>query len=92
MWSFHRRFPFRDAPDTAAFTCCHVLAGAAILRVIHDAEDGAWQFLCGSEHDTSEARIVSLREIYALDKSVGLLADLPCGYSAERQNKTENWR
>ena len=33
-----------------------------------------------------EARIVSLRYIYELDNSLGLLKDLPCGYCAERES------
>ena len=94
MWPFgkRRRFPFRDAPDAAVLTCCHVLDGAAILRVTHDAEDGMWQFLCGGEHDVSEARVIALQEAYALDHSVGKLADIPCGCVAMRRSKKAKWQ
>ncbi len=92
MWPFGRRFPFREAPDTAALTCCHVLAGAPILHVTHDAEDGMWQFLCGGEHDASEARVIALREAYALDASVGQLAKMPCGCAAQRSSKRGKWQ
>lgn len=92
MWPFRRRFPFREAPDTTAFTCCHVLTGATILRVAHDADDGAWQFLCGGEHVASEARVIALQEAYALDAAIGQLAKLPCGCVAQRSSKTGKWQ
>ncbi len=76
----------------AALTCCHVLDGAPILRVTHDAEDGMWQFLCGGEHNANEARVVALREAYALDNSVDKLADMPCGCVAVRSSKAAKWQ
>lgn len=39
-----------------------------------------WQFLCGKEHTTDDARIVSLEEVYALNPSIGEVADMPCGF------------
>ncbi|WP_304610309.1 hypothetical protein [Muribaculum intestinale] len=84
--------PFADVPDTAVITCCHVTDdGAPVLYVSHDDDDGMWQFLCGGEHSEDEARIVSLRYIYELDNSLGLLKDLPCGYCAERESLKGKW-
>ncbi len=84
--------PFTDAPDTAVITCCHVTDdGAPVLYVSHNEDDGMWQFLCGGEHSEDEARIVSLRYIYELDHSVGLLKDMPCGCYAERESPAEEW-
>lgn len=42
------------------------------------------KMVCGSsyedkEHTTDDARIVSLEEVYALDPSIGEVADMPCG-------------
>ena len=91
MWPWGRRFPFREAPETAAITCCHVMAGAPILRVTHDEEDGMWQFLCGGEHDAGEARVIALQEAYALDASLGKLVKMPCGCVAQRRSKTGKW-
>lgn len=51
-------FPFDDQQNTACFVCCHVLEGQPILYVSHDKDDGMWQFLCGSNHDMEDARIV----------------------------------
>ena len=84
-------FPFADAPDTAVFTCCHVLNGERpILYVSHD-EDGYWQFLCGAEHSDEEARIVSLLSILQLDSSVGDLAQMERGYYTESMDDKSNW-
>ncbi len=85
-------FPFKDAPNTAAIICCHILdENMPILHVSHDEDDGMWQFLCGESHDISEGRIVSLHEIYTRDSSIAQLADMPCGYDADRQDITADW-
>ena len=53
-------YPFPDPPDTACFTCRHILnEHKPILYISHD-EDGSWQFLCGGIHREEDARIVSL--------------------------------
>ena len=92
MWPFRRRFPFRDAPDTAVITCCHVLEGAPILRVTHDAEDDMWQFLCGGTHEESEARVIALEEVIALDETLDSLAKMPCGCVAQRSGVKAKWQ
>ena len=85
-------FPFYDAPNTATIICCHIIDdGKPILYVSHDEDDGMWQFLCGSRHDIDEARVVSLKEVFDLDNSVGVLKDMPCGYYAERKTQNDNW-
>ena len=48
-------FPFDDAPNTVAITCCHIMNdNMPILHISHDSDDSMWQFLCGNPHDTSE--------------------------------------
>ena len=72
-------YPFPDPPDTACFTCRHVLnEHKPILYISHD-EDGSWQFLCGGNHREKDARIVSLAEIMNIDASVSEYADLDYG-------------
>ena len=84
-------FPFRDKPNTAVFTCVHVLnRERPILHVTHD-EDGDWQFLCGAQHDVEEGRVIALEEAYALDPSVGQLAGLNYGRSADRADINSGW-
>lgn len=84
-------FPFSDSPDTACFTCCHVLdEHKPILYVSHD-EDGYWQFLCGSNHKEDDARIVSLATILEIDGSLSDLADLDYGKYAEAADSSSDW-
>lgn len=86
-------FPFKDAPNTACLVCKHVLdKEKPILYVSHDKDDGMWQFLCGCEHKEDDAKIVSLYSAFMLDQSVGELADMPCGYYAERESEKEKWK
>ena len=81
-------FPFYDAPNTVAITCCHTIEnGEPILYVSHDEDDGMWQFLCKKTHETDEAKLVSLKAVFDLDNPVGILKDMPCGYYAERKTK-----
>ena len=86
------KFPFYDAPNTATITCCHILEnGEPILYVSHNEDDGMWQFLCGKAHETDEAKLVSLKSVFDLDNSVGILKDMPCGYYAERKAQDDEW-
>lgn len=88
----HRAFPFEEAPDTAVFTCCHVLSGAEPIRYVsHDEDDGAWQFLCGGDHEESDARIVSLQSIWNMDPAIGALAGMPLGSHACRDDAADSW-
>lgn len=84
-------FPFDDAPNMATIICCHIMSGEdPILFVAHD-NDGMWQFLCGKSHETSDARLVSLQEAFGFDKSIGKLANMPCGYYATRKTIKDKW-
>ena len=65
--------------------------GEPILYVSHDEDDGMWQFLCGKAHETDEAKLVSLKSVFDLDNSVGILKDMPCGYYAERKAQDDEW-
>ena len=58
---------------------------------LNDEDDGMWQFLCGKAHETDEAKLVSLKSVFDLDNSVGILKDMPCGYYAERKAQDDEW-
>ena len=72
-------FPFDDDSHTACIVCSHVLDNNEPITCISHDEDGMWQFLCGKEHTMNDAGIVSLEEVYALDPTIGEVADMPCG-------------
>lgn len=89
----YNNYPFYDSPDTAVITCCHIIDDEEpVLYVSHDSDDGMWQFMCGKSHDISEARIVSLMDIFNIDNSIGILSDMPLGFCAERENKDSKWK
>jgi hypothetical protein len=85
-------WPFADRPNTASITTRQVLEGAPILLVTHDADDGGWQFLCGTTNDPSDARVVGLGRMYKRDPTLGELSDLPEGWRASRTSADVPWR
>ena len=85
-------WPFQDPPNVATLTTVNVLEhGAPILFVCHDADDGAWQFLCGKTNDPSDGRVIGLDYALGLDKSIAELADLPLGWCAWREAPGSPW-
>lgn len=83
-------FKFREERNVAVFTTSNVLAGAPILRVVHDAE-GDWQFLCDITTETADMRIVCLEEITKQDPTVNELFELNYGWSAWRDSPQTDW-
>lgn len=82
---------FDEDPHLAVITTSVVLAGAPILMVTHDEDDGGWQFLCGTTNDPEDGRIVGLAHIVARDPSVLRVADLPLGWVAFRSSPADEW-
>lgn len=85
-------WPFADPRNVAVFTTRQVFgSGQPILRVTHDAEDGAWQFHAGDSARAADAMVVALEEVLARDVSIAELADLPLGWRAERAAVGQPW-
>lgn len=88
-----RGWPFADPENTAVFTTRQVVErGLPILWVWHDADDGAWQFLCGTTSDDEDLLVVGLAEIVRIDPSVASVADLPLGWKAWRPSPGDSWK
>jgi hypothetical protein len=86
-------WPFDEAENVTTMTVRQVThGGQPILYVSHDADDGMWQFLTGGPVEMADAMIVSLREVYRIDSTIGELADLPLGWTAERSALGQPWR
>jgi len=85
-------WPFEDPENVAAICCRHVLDGSDILRVTHDEEDGCWQILCGNSHMEEDGRVVCLGCMAKLDQTLLELSDLPLGWCADRNSKSEPWQ
>jgi hypothetical protein len=83
---------FSDPPNVAVYTTEDVATGQDwIAYVTHDEDDGAWQFIGHREATEEEARIVALKTIVTLDKSVAELHDLPLGWVASRSSPQDEW-
>lgn len=61
------------------------------MCVAHDADDGAWQFLCGQPHELDDARLVCLGCMVVKDQRLVGLADLPIGWCADREDSEAPW-
>jgi hypothetical protein len=86
-------WPFANPKNETVITLKSIVSGVKpILRVSHDADDGGWQFLDGSDVTEKDASIVSLEEITRMDPSVLELADLPPGWYAFRAAPSAKWQ
>jgi len=86
-------YKFNESENTACFVCNHVLdRERPILYVIHEEEDGSWQFLCGhNDHTEADCKIISLREASDIDGSINDLYEMPLGVGADRKTSSSNW-
>ena len=86
-------WPFHDPENVITMTVRQVMQGGQpILLVVHDADDGMWQFLTGEPLEMVDAMIVSLCGVFRIDPSVGELADMPLGWTAERSAVGQPWQ
>lgn len=85
-------WPFKDAENLAVISLKRITDGSKpILYVVH-AEVGDWQFLDGGDVSEEDATVVSLREIVEIEPSIGNLADLPSGWTAQRASVDKPWQ
>ena len=87
---FNWKFP--DDPHARVFLSETVNKGTEpVTFVLHDAEDGAWQFLGNSMSDGGGPVISCFHHPIDRDPSLAELADLPLGWYAERGRVGEPW-
>jgi hypothetical protein len=88
------KYKFSDPENTACMVCNHVLENqSSILIVMHDEEDGMWQFLCGEEiHKTEDAKNITLVEASNIDPSINELYEMPLGVGATRESIYDAWQ
>jgi hypothetical protein len=82
---------FDDPPNVAVLTTHHILEGGEILFVSHDEDDGGWQFHASEAVSEHDVKVVALKEIVELDRSIMQLADLPLGWVATRKSLGQDW-
>jgi hypothetical protein len=85
-------WPFEDPENVVCLTTRQISDGnLPILLACRHAEEGMWQFLTSAPFATNDALFVSLGSVFEIDSSIGKVADLPLGWSAERSWLTEPW-
>jgi hypothetical protein len=87
-------WPFADPPNVAVFTSVEIVErGMPIVYVVHEEEDGAWQFHSANGPPSTEddVRVVGLKSILAMDPSISELADLQFGWRARRNDPDAGW-
>jgi len=86
-------WPFDQAPNVAAITSTHITKdGDPILLVTHYEDDHSWGFQSGKPIETKDGQLVAMKTIVELDPTVMQIADLPPGWSAERDAVAADWR
>lgn len=89
------KWKFEDPQNVAVYVNKKaILDGGWIARVVHDDDDGSWQFHAQESEEFNEAdiAILSLKKIVEKDASVIQLADLPYGWHAWRETKSSPWK
>jgi len=86
------RWPFDQAPNVAAITSIHITKdGCPILLVTHYEDDHSWSFQSGKPLIMADAQVVGMGEIIRLDATLFEIADLPPGWSANRETVGGEW-
>lgn len=84
---------FTDEPNVMVMTTKNIVSNKKpILSVWHDADDGMWQFLDGTDVNEEDAMLISLEEIVSIDDSVKEVSDLPLGWVAWREKNSSTWK
>jgi hypothetical protein len=84
-------WPFADPPNLASITVRQfVRDDQPILLVVHDPDDGGWQFLTGGAFDISDGLVISLAG--ARDRSLAELTGLPLSWQVWREAPGAPWQ
>lgn len=65
--------------------------GRPVVLVVHDADDGSWAFLSSAEQRIVDGRLIGLAALLAIEPRLRELADLPPGWTAERDYRSGPW-
>ena len=85
-------WPFASPENEAVVTVSQIInSELPILLVVHNEEDGGWQFLTGTEISGEDRMLVGLKTITNIDPSILELADLQEGWQAIRENVDGSW-
>jgi hypothetical protein len=85
---------FTDPPNVAVFVDKMIInKDTWIYYVGHDVNDGAWQFHGPNGFaDEENIKIVGLKTLVDIDKTIVTLFDLPLGWCAWRASALSPWQ
>ena len=89
---FRKHNKFKECTNQAVFTCLHIIEENKPILYVKRDNEGDWQFLCGDNHTTEDARVIALQEIINIDPSVSKVSNLKCGQIAVRESKENEWK
>jgi hypothetical protein len=84
--------------DLGVIACKHVAAGSRAIALVTRYDDGDWSFSCGQTDHAEETEenndfvVVHVDHVLGRDPSIKQVADLPKGWSAEREGLGKPWR
>ena len=82
----------KESENQAVFPCLHIIEENKPILYVKRDNEGDWQFLCGDNHTTEDARVIALQEIINIDPSVSKVPNLKCGQTAVRESKESEWQ
>jgi hypothetical protein len=86
-------WPFDQGPDVAAVTSTHIMNdGCPVLLVTHYDDDHSWGFQSGKPVTMADALVVRMDTMLRTDPTLAEVADLPPGWTAERNAVGSEWR
>jgi hypothetical protein len=83
-------FKFLEETNLGVYTTKHTFEGNPILEVYHN-EDGDWQFFTESGADLESAKLVSLKSLVDMDKTLNSLHYMNYGTKAYRNSINNEW-
>ena len=85
-------FKFFEQRSVAAFVDKRIFKeNKPIVHVVHDKEDGSWQFLTGEPVTGDDIMLVALEEVVKKDPTVNELFKLAAGQYATRRSVGDEW-
>jgi hypothetical protein len=84
--------------DLGVIACKHVAAGLRATALVTRYNDGDWSFSSGQTDHAEETEengdvvVVHIHHVLDCDPSIKQVADLPKGWSAEREGPGKLWR
>jgi hypothetical protein len=94
MGLFGNKKKFNEPANLSVYTTKFVMREDSLITLVTHEIDGSWQFISSEEIQDfrKDGLLVSLKEIEKKDKTIIEVSDLPEGFQATRENKSDKWK